>query len=177
MELAIVGSFLMGVFSVWCLVFRKVGSGSHALRGNPCLRPLRGLHDAQRRNRAFPRGAWERALMVDDELLRVNQRPEESLRSVDGRIGLGQVGKAAIRFIDRRQPVERPQIGLPDDGWLVERQATNSISILLFTASRFLELSDSLSEALGLLLVARFSELLQPGFHWLQVCAWAAAPC
>src|SRR5207237_5472256 len=105
--------------------------------------------------RAFPTAR----LMIDDKLLGVNQRPEQPLRAVDGRLGLGQVRQAAVHLVGGRQPADCSKIGLPDDGWLVERQGASRI--VLIASCGFFEFGDPLLKTRGPLIVAGFANLLE----------------
>src|SRR5438067_12409193 len=112
-------------------------------------------------------------LVVDDELLSIQQSPEQAFRAGGGGIGVGEIGEAAVHFVGIRQAAERAQIGLTDDCLIVDRET--ALGVFLLVAAGLFQLSDPLLDSPGLLGIAGFAVLLQAGFHLGERPARAAA--
>ena len=63
-----------------------------------------------------------RQLVVDDEFFGVEEGPEETFGTGEGRIGLGEVLGATVDFGLGGEPGEGPEVGLADEGLVVDFQ-------------------------------------------------------
>src|SRR5262245_1109777 len=92
-----------------------------------------------------------RTLVVNDELLGVDERPEQALGAGQRRFGLGEVLRAAAHLVRRGQPAERPQVSLANQGRLVECEAAGIGGDVALGLAGLFELRNPLLDPLHLL--------------------------